>query len=57
MMSGPIKLRERSNRPRYSFDESDEEDPIIFPRKHGKCTAKYVKIDGNYTVSYFSFLC
>jgi len=54
-MSSPIKLRERLNRTRYSFDESDEEDPIIFPRKHGKSTAKDVKIDGNDTVSYFSF--
>jgi len=45
-MSSPIKLRERSNRPLYSFEKSDKEDPIIFPRKHGKSTAKDVKIDG-----------
>jgi len=43
-------------RPRCSFGELDEEDQVISPRKHGKSTEKDVEIDGNDTVSYFSFL-
>ncbi|KAK7377174.1 hypothetical protein VNO80_02594 [Phaseolus coccineus] len=49
-MSSSIKLRERSNlRPRYTVDESDEEDLVISPRKHGKSTEKDVEVDGNDT--------
>ncbi|XP_047161862.1 CHD3-type chromatin-remodeling factor PICKLE-like [Vigna umbellata] len=45
-MSRSIQLRERSScRPRYNFDESDEEDQVIFHTEHGKY-AENVKVDG-----------
>ncbi|XP_017430906.1 CHD3-type chromatin-remodeling factor PICKLE isoform X2 [Vigna angularis] len=46
-MSSSIQLRERSScRPRYNFDESDEEDQVIFHTEHGKY-GENVKVAGN----------